>query len=38
MSISFTPFKALRLPTVTSIKIPEGFPDWKAVPDYLMKK
>lgn len=34
----FVADKALRLPTVTSIKIPEGFPDWKAVPDYLMKK
>ncbi|RMX46048.1 hypothetical protein pdam_00002013 [Pocillopora damicornis] len=29
---------AMRLPTVTSIRIPEGFPDWKAVPTYLMKK
>ena len=30
--------QAMRLPTVTSIRIPEGFPDWKAVPTYLMKK
>ncbi|KAM7452302.1 hypothetical protein ABFA07_000466 [Porites harrisoni] len=35
---TFVADKALRLPTVTTIKIPEGFPDWKAVPDYLMKK
>ncbi|XP_027043880.1 serine--pyruvate aminotransferase-like [Pocillopora damicornis] len=34
----FVKDKALRLPTVTSVKVPEGFPDWKAVPDYLMKK
>ncbi|XP_067051661.1 alanine--glyoxylate aminotransferase-like [Acropora muricata] len=34
----FVEDKAHRLPTVTSIKIPEGFPDWKAVPEYLMKK
>ncbi|CAH3120841.1 unnamed protein product [Pocillopora meandrina] len=34
----FVKDKAMRLPTVTSIRIPEGFPDWKAVPTYLMKK
>ncbi|KAJ7339682.1 hypothetical protein OS493_006091, partial [Desmophyllum pertusum] len=34
----FVKDKAHRLPTVTSIIIPEGFPDWKAVPNYLMKK
>ncbi|XP_020624089.1 serine--pyruvate aminotransferase-like [Orbicella faveolata] len=34
----FVKDKAHRLPTVTSVKIPEGFPDWKAVPEYLMKK
>lgn len=38
MLIILISFQALRLPTVTSVKVPEGFPDWKAVPDYLMKK
>ncbi|XP_031565246.1 serine--pyruvate aminotransferase-like isoform X2 [Actinia tenebrosa] len=34
----FVKDKNLRLPTVTTIKIPEGYPDWKAVGSYLMEK
>ncbi|KAK3735598.1 hypothetical protein QZH41_013717, partial [Actinostola sp. cb2023] len=34
----FVKDKDLRLPTLTTIKIPEGYPNWQGVGSYLMEK